>query len=445
VFCERCCVNCFSEFEIQSFIEKLDEISDCDYCGSKQIYCGSLFDVGNFIREGVERAYEAVYGGTGSMYDPETKSYTDEGDNIESILKWDLCIFSDNFNSEQTDSLCNDLITDSGPSSRDIKKGADNWLAEQNLVVKDALYGYEATAQHSYWEEFKESCKHFNRFFDLGGRRSSRAKILSSLDDIFTSMKMFLPKGTQIYRGRRFEVPNGKTLNDIALLKEISPPPPNSARNSRMSPAGISYTYLASDIDTCLAEIHVQSNDKAFIGEFETKKTLKILDLSSTPRYTVKSCFSPDYDHSQNWIGDFVNQFKNEISAPISEDEEDLEYVATQLLAEYIRKKGYHGIRFRSSLNASGLNYVIFCSVNRYITHVMEKEHYGIHHQITPFTKWLNLTSVQYVNCTISYNIIEQINHDDRAAKYHDWEKAEELQAKEIERLWANGKTEFWE
>ena len=219
MFGERCCINCFDEIEIQSFIKELDEIFGCDYCGSKQIYCGSLFEVGNFIREGVERAYEAVYNGTGSIYDPDTKSYTDEGEYIESILKWDLCIFSENLDSEQTDCLCDDLISYSGPSSRDIQKGADNWLAEQNLVVKDALYGYEATAQHNYWEAFKESCKHFNRFFDLGGRRSSRAKILSSLDDIFTSMKILLPKGTQIYRGRRFEIPNGKTLNDIDLLK----------------------------------------------------------------------------------------------------------------------------------------------------------------------------------------------------------------------------------
>ncbi|WOO35807.1 RES domain-containing protein [Anaerocolumna sp. AGMB13020] len=443
MFSKRCCIKCFDEIEIQSFIKELDKISDCDYCGSKQIYCGSLEDVGNFIREGIERAYEAVYIGTGSMYDSETKSYTNEGDNIASILKWDLCIFSDNLNSEQTDCLCDDLISNSGPSLRAIQKGADNWIVNQNLVVKDALYGYETTAQHNYWEEFKESCKHFNRFFDLGGRRSSRAKILSSLDDIFTSMKITLPKGTQVYRGRRFEIPNGKTLSDIDLLKEISPPPPNSARNSRMSPAGISYTYLASNIDTCLAEIHVQSNDNALIGEFVTKKVLKILDLSSTSTYTVNSCFSPAYDHSQNWIGDFVNHFKNEISAPISEDEQALEYVATQLLAEYIRKNRYDGIRFRSSLNASGLNYVLFCSVNRDITHVMEEQHYGVHHQIIPFTKWLNLTSVQYINCPISYNIIEQISHDDRAAKYHNWEEGQ--QAKVIEQFWINGKTEFWD
>jgi hypothetical protein len=437
---DMCCTSCFDDIEIQSFIKELDIISDCCYCGSKQVYCGSLEDVGNFIREGVERAYEPVYAGTGSMYDSDTKSYTDDGDTVEAILKWDLCIYSDNDKSEQ---LCSDLISSSGPSFREIQNGADDWLTEQNLVVKDSLYGYEVTMQHSYWTEFKQSCKHFNRFFDLGSRKSSRAKVLSSLDGIFASMDILLPKGTRIYRSRLFELPDGKSLKDIDLLKEISPPPPTSAKNNRMSPAGISYSYLSSDIDTCLAEVHLKSNEKALVGEFVTKTSLKILDISNAPNYTVKSCFSPDYDHSQIWIGDFVDCFIKEISAPISKDEEALEYVATQLLAEYIRKKGYHGIRYRSSLSKSGLNYVLFCSINRNVTHFYEEHHYGTHHQIVPFTKWLNLISVQYINGSTSYSAIDKVDHDDSKAKYHERENSEKQYYKRIQHLWSNGRTEF--
>ncbi len=432
---EKCCVACFEDIEIQSFIEEVGEISDCDYCGSKKVHCVSLDVVGDFIREGIARAYEAVYEGTGSMYDPESKSYTDEGDSLVAILKWDLCIFSDNLSCDQQDVLCNDLISESGPSMRDIKHGYNNWIAEQNLVVRDSLYGYEATPQHNYWEAFKQTCKYFNRFFDLGGQKSSRAKILSSLDDIFTSMKIVLPKNTVVYRGRLYEIPTGNDLNNIDLLKEISPPPPNLAQNSRMSPAGISYTYLASDTDTCLAEIHAQSNDKVLIGKFITKRNLKILDLSITPQYSVKSCFSSEYDHSQNWISDFVKHFKSEISAPISDNDKELEYVATQLLAEYIRKKGYKGIRFKSSLLPSGLNYVLFCSINQDITPFSEAAQYSQGYQITPFTKWLNLTAAQYINCSTSYNVAAQINHNDKTAKYHEVERKQKEYMRKMRRM----------
>lgn len=422
---QKCCTKCFDDTEIQAHIQDVGEISNCFYCKSKHVYCASLDVVGDFIREGIERAYEAVYNGTGSIYDSDTKSYSNEGEPIEEILKWDLSIFSENLDHDQTEALCDDLISESGPSCRDIQKGADNWLAEQNLVVRDALYGFEVTPEHSYWEAFKYTCKYFNRYFDLGSRETSRAQILSSLDDLFSKSKVELPSRTILYRSRLYTLPKEKTLKDIDLLKEISPPPPDCAKNSRMSPAGISYTYLASDIDTCLAEIRAKSDQNVLVGTFTTKKKLKILDLSATLQYGATSCFSPEYDHSKSWLGDFVEHFKDEISAPIYENDKDIEYVATQLLAEYIRKKQFHGIKFRSSLHPAGYNFVLFCSINPKITYVNNVSMYGMSYRITPFTTWLNLINVQYINCTTAYKKVEEIKHDDKKANYHECEQHE--------------------
>lgn len=431
----NCCTECFENAEIRAYIEEVGEVSTCDYCKSEGVFCASIYAVGDFIRDGVGRAYEPVYDGTGSMYDPDLKSYTDEGEPIEVILKLDLSIFSQNLDYDQIDLLCDKLISESGPSDREIQKGANNWLAEQNLVVKDALYGFEITPQHNYWESFKYTCKYFNRYFDLGGRKSSRARILSSLDDIFNHMKVELPSNTTLYRSRIYKLQEGKTLKDIDLLKEISPPPPNFARNSRMSPAGISYTYLASDIDTCLTEIRAQRDDKVLVGTFTTKRKLKILDLTMTSTYYDISCFSPEYEHSKNWLGDFIDHFKNEISAPISDDDKDIEYVATQLLAEYIRKKQFHGIKFRSSLHNVGYNYVLFCSINPNVTPVSEDYKHSIIYKMTPFTKWLNLVNVQYINCVTPYRKVEEIKHNDKKAKYHEQEKREKEFRRKINKL----------
>jgi hypothetical protein len=256
-------------------------------------------------------------------------------------------------------------------------------------------------------------------------------------------MKVELPSNTKLFRSRHYLLQEGYTLKDIDLLREISPPPPNSAKNSRMSPAGISYTYLASDINTCLAEIRAHSDDKVLIGTFTTKKKLKILDLTMTPKYHVTSCFSPEYDHSKNWLGDFIDHFKDEICAPISNKDKDIEYVATQLLAEYIRKKQFHGIKFRSSLHAMGYNYVLFCSINPHITYFDDATMHGINNRMIPFTAWLNLENVQYINCVTAHDIVEEIKHDDKTAAYHEFEKQEKEFMRKLNRIHESKKWEF--
>ena len=53
-----CCMNCFSEIEIQRFIEEFDELGDCGYCGSEEIYVCEVDEVGEFIQNGIDRYYE---------------------------------------------------------------------------------------------------------------------------------------------------------------------------------------------------------------------------------------------------------------------------------------------------------------------------------------------------------------------------------------------------
>ena len=52
--------------------------------------------------------------------------------------------------------------------------------------------------------------------------------------------------------------------------------------------------------------------------------------------------------------------FIKEIQKPIGDDDKVLEYVSTQILAEYIRLQGFDGFIFNSSKNADGINLVLF-------------------------------------------------------------------------------------
>lgn len=417
----KCCVQCFQDTAIQTYIKENNEVSTCDYCKSQKVYCASVDSVGKFIRKGLKREFEPVDEGTGSMYDSETESYIDEGESVDTILKDFLEIFSDKLNSDQADSLCCDLITESGPSEQDKQDGENDWIADQNLVVKDSLYGSEVTSEYYNWETFKYICKFYNRYFDLGGQISTREHILSSLDNIFNKMQVQLPSNTTLFRGRHYELQDGKNLKDIDLLKEISPPPRDNSKNSRMSPAGISYTYLGSRIKTCLYEIRFNKSDKILIGKFTTKKELKILDLTQEPKFPATSCFSPEYDNCEKWLGDFVEEFKDEISMPISDNDKSLEYVPTQILAEYIRKKQFDGIKFRSSLYPKGVNYVLFCSINPCKINEYNTSLLGIDVKMPSFTEWLNLARGLYINFETKQ--LDKIKFDGKTAKCHAAEK----------------------
>lgn len=97
------------------------------------------------------------------------------------------------------------------------------------------------------------------------------------------------------------------------FYKEFSPPPNKLSKNSRMSPAGISYMYLNNDIKTCISEIKSDSG-KFLIGKFTNKKELKIINLSKMVKFEI-DIFSDNYKNI--WINKFIKEFSKEISKKI--------------------------------------------------------------------------------------------------------------------------------
>lgn len=362
---QYCCVNCFESDGIISLIEENDIKGDCDYCGCLNVFICDIEEMGKFIRERIELAYENINDGTGSMYDSEEKCYTHEGQSLYEILYEELEIFNElNLTYDQIETLLKDMIEASGPSFRDIAQGAYDDFADiydPSLVLKYQLYGAEITTEYLAWEEFKYVCKYYNRYFDIGGPQSERARLLKRLDEVFKSMQHTLTDVTMI-RARSFELEKGKTLDDIDPYKETSPAPNRYAPNNRMSPAGISYMYLADKLQTCYKEIRAGIGRNVIVGFFKPRRDLHMLDLSITPKIPLQTIFDDNYDHDRNWIGEFVELFKMEISRPISDQDKykDLEYVPTQVLAEYIRSLGYDGIIYKSSLVKESYNYVLF-------------------------------------------------------------------------------------
>ncbi len=378
--------------------------------------------VGKFIRKGLDRAYEDLDEGTGAAYDSEDKVYLDgsgretDGLSVSEILLEEIVIFS---SITREEILLKDLFKKSAPSERDIQKGErDNYsnIYERNLAFKDDLYGVETNEEYNNWELFKYVTKFYNRYFDVYDNKQSRDQLLSEVAIIFPYMEETLNKGERLYRARKMEINDNFSNTDF--YKELSPAPSKHTTNNRMSPQGISYTYLSTIDSTCFKECRMEPGDKALVGLFEVKKDLKILNLSKKMDVHLEnSIFSENYKHDLNWIYEFIELFNSEISKPIKDEEKGIEYVPTQVMAEFIRMENYDGIKFRSSVSKNTYNYTLFCGPNRRINKDYEELYSAP--DLIGFNRWLKLISIEYVqliNKNLDKHIIsvcEQIRRKD--------------------------------
>lgn len=351
-----CCEACFENIPIKKFIRENKEFfGTCKYCGTNNTSLISLTTLKEYLCSCINKAYDDIDNGTGAMYDSEDKIYL--GPYGEEAIRYSIreilmdveMVFSYNTNS--------DLLIDEMFSTMEFEDA--DW---DDLVVRNDLYGLDVTDFYINWELFKHTIKHYNRFFDVDGA-GIRKVYLEEIDKYLYEYITDIDVGTIFYRVREQD-DSIMNIFEIDPYKEMGPAPYNYSKTNRMSPAGISYLYVAEDRNTAFSECRLKDK-KSVVAEFKTKEILQIIDFSKDVFYQPKSIFDDDYNHDERLINKFLNGFINEITMPVDENVEDhsYEYVATQVIAEYLRSKNYDGICFDSSV-ASGKSYVFFCGVD---------------------------------------------------------------------------------
>lgn len=359
-----CCEKCFSNKALKEFIrENSSTMGKCKYCGSSETPLISLRRLGKYMCSCLEKAYEHVDEGTGAMYDSEDEIYLGPDGNEATVYSVREILMEEETFSDITDSdmLADDLFSGL-VTYEEQKDGVFNPFCDINsscFVIKDNLYGLEATQIYQKWELFKHTIKHYNRFFEVDGleiRSKCLEKINAYLCDFITDINTDMV----FYRAREQD-DSIKDISEIDPYKEIGPAPYNRAKTNRMSPAGISYLYVAEDKNTAFSECRLNGK-RAIVAEFKLKKSLQIVDFSKSSFYLARSIFEDDYDHDERWIPLFLKSFVDEITMPVDDKVEDhsYDYAATQVIAEYLRSKHYDGICFKSSVG-EGKSYVFFC------------------------------------------------------------------------------------
>lgn len=158
--------------------------------------------------------------------------------------------------------------------------------------------------------------------------------------------------GTPIFRSRIISEEHlgneqkGINLNNFAGYNddESREPPLGMSKNGRCNICGTSYFYGADNEYTALCEVRPAILDYISLAKFEVSDQIKIADISKLE------------DTKYNY---FCKVLKDIFRSKASEF--DITYKISQYISEMIRKYGFDGIKYQSSLSA-GNNFVIFNS-----------------------------------------------------------------------------------
>ncbi len=176
-------------------------------------------------------------------------------------------------------------------------------------------------------------------------------RVLFHIGEIVDELNLFtnFEEGHELFRARTY----GELPAAPWGARNLGTPPVGTSRQgNRMSPAGIPMFYGAESVDATMAEVSVRTEDrKAAAGRFVTSRPCKVVDLTKLP--TVPSIFDAERRNNRARLI-FLHRFANEISSPIEPGRDQIDYVPTQVMTEYLLRVHWgsnevHGIRYPSA------------------------------------------------------------------------------------------------
>ena len=372
-----CCSNCFNpkRDRFHAFIRKHGFISDetCPYCKSAGGIKIDTAKLGTFIKEGIDRAYD------------DTREENETSLSVFDILNDRVILF------EWENHREHDLTEKLFEGICDVDKKTYRLKLESEGDDEE---------QYRIWRNFEHDCKYFNRFFDLTprgtGKANRRTDMLQKLyESCLKNLKEEIEPGTELFRARVIDskLKRGRDYN----LDEVSigPADKNNSQSGRMNPEGISYFYVAEDEATALKEGRLRANERVLIGRFKTLKKLTVIDWTKANIYEkAVDIFSPKYSPQMAVYQDFLRRFAIEVGKP-NETAKPIEYVATQLVAEYVRGYGFDGIKYDSAVG-NGFDVVFF-----YGPEMMPES--GDYNVLPEYTDIAQLTDVREFKIKIEY------------------------------------------
>ncbi|WP_158267500.1 RES family NAD+ phosphorylase [Adhaeribacter arboris] len=234
---------------------------------------------------------------------------------------------------------------------------ADDYVSYQELFENPVVLSCTINASNDdkvkplqiTWERFEEEIKSVNRFH------------LQNLLDLDRLKSLLLPYKYIVSKGRKFF--RARISSKIGFsTSEMGHPPADKTKPGRANPLGISYLYLADQVTTTIYEARASLFDYVTIGEFRLKEDIKVINLRGNFYDPITWADGEQQQELENILIHlpFISKLESTLSKPRRRDDNELDYLPTQYLSEYIKSIGYDGVMFQSSLYSKGYNLAIF-------------------------------------------------------------------------------------
>ncbi|WP_271950354.1 RES domain-containing protein [Ruegeria faecimaris] len=197
------------------------------------------------------------------------------------------------------------------------------------------------------WETLKDELRYKNRFFLDEGLNEDRLREL--LDHLISE-----PLPEQWYRARIM-------AGDAPFeLSHMGAPPKGLASHGRANPPGIPYLYLASKPNTGIAEVRPHTGEKACVAMFSIPAEISVVDLRKPKKLVSPFLLQGTSDIAQLRADiPFLEKLGEELTRPVLPRSAAIDYVPSQFLCEFIKKQGFSGVLYSSSVS-DGMNLALF-------------------------------------------------------------------------------------
>jgi hypothetical protein len=310
-----CCPECFDDRGLRDDIfPSLDpDQGTCDFCGTPD----TLLIEPTRLTDWFELLV--------NVYQPD-----DEGKSLVEWMKNDWQLFS---HSQMDVAHAKELLGDI----------LDNGDIVRRRFTPSPSYMSEGVAQ---WETLREEIMYANRWFVDASINLDR---LRQLLDLLLAAE--LP--SQWFRARI------RTDDQDFTIDRMGAPPKRRASHGRANPAGIPYLYLGSKPETAAAEIRPHTGELVCVADF-TIANIRAVDLRH-PRKLVSPFILTDAAEIGQLRADlpFLERLGDELTRPVQPSGAAIDYIPSQYLCEFIKKCGFDGVVYRSSVS-DGINLALF-------------------------------------------------------------------------------------
>ena len=314
------CSDCIRNITLKAHIEEMGHSGVCSYCSSHR-QVETLEEVRSIVSPRLkevlviddDRYYAEMY--------------------MNGILRTTLVIQS---NEPLVEDLCTLICTH-----------PDNLWDEQRggLGLRDDVpYEWQMPFSDEYqegWKSFTDMVKHRRRFY-LSDESEFLKKVFHKVRDLrsntgITPFENLYAEKKPLYRARR--VKSVKDVKDSLMNTGsfFSAPPHGYSKAGRMNPAGIPLLYCGNSQDTCITELRPTAGARVATAELNLLDDCIVLDLLSfggIDRPTL-DLYNDDF-LDQHHLVEFLGFLSKEIAYPILKEDQDLDYLPTQVVAEYL-------------------------------------------------------------------------------------------------------------